>query len=312
MAYTADDLIDSVRLRANLPSATADDKLSDTDILTLADEQIRSRWVPYVSEKRSAYYVRSELLTTSSGYARVPSRAVGGALIDVQLAESGSENACSIPEITIAQREFYNAGDSFSSRLAYSFEGDKIKIHPYPANDVTLRVFYQWRPGQLVKTNNITYTAAITSVTSSTVVASGGMASNITTGTAVDIVQATPNYDLLVDGASDTTVGGGTVTFSTTNPSTSDVAVGDYLCDAGYTPIVHVPEEVFPLVVSSVVIRVLMMYGEYEQLAIEREMLAEEAANVSELLTPRNKGERRKVVNRYGALRSGYRGGKTW
>ena len=48
MAYTADYLVTAVRRRAKRPSASADGKVSDEDILSLANGEMSTVVVPFV------------------------------------------------------------------------------------------------------------------------------------------------------------------------------------------------------------------------------------------------------------------------
>lgn len=311
MSYTADDLITSVRRRAKRPSASADDKISDTDILALADEEIGNTILPMMLRASEEYYVRYEDLTPdSNGQVRIPSRAVAGAVRDItRLDDNGNEY--SLPEIPLEDIGLYSRTNSswWSSRTGYTFIGDKIQLLPKDSTG-TVRVWYAWRPGRLVKTTSsqVSIISSIQSATSLTAVAAP-----ISTGEACDVVQANPNFDLLVSNNGDTTVAGNAISFTTTGLSlyTLDVAVNDYICVAGVTPIVHVPADMQHILTESVVVRCLMLAGDYEAMQYHESKLRQSTQNAMSMYDPRNKGETKKIVNRNSAGRTGgrYRGG---
>lgn len=311
MAYTADDLITSVRRRAKRPSASADDKISDTDILALADEEIGNTILPMMLRASEEYYVRYEDLTPdSNGQVRIPSRAVAGAVRDItRLDDNGNEY--SLPEIPLEDIGLYNRTNSswWSNRMGYTFIGDKIQLLPKETvGTQSVRVWYAWRPGRLVKTtsNQVSAVTAIGSTTQLTVAATP-----ISTGEAIDIVQANPNFDLLLSNNSNTTVAGNNITITGVDLSLLDVAVGDYVCETGVTPIVHVPADMQHILTESVVVRCLMLAGDYEAMQYHESKLRQSTQNAMSMYDPRNKGETKKIVNRNSAGRTGgrYRGG---
>lgn len=305
MPYTADDLIDEVRLEANLPPAAEDDNLTDAEILRMADKLIQRRWIPFVHSAQGYYRVTSKTVEVSSEGVRVPKRAVGATLDEIKVSDSNGNDLYNIPEITIEKRGSYESSYHYD-RLSYSFEGDIIKFQPSDTSISHVKLYYQWRPGKLVETSS-SRVMEITSISGAEL--SGTPNTNWDANTLFDVVQAVPNYDLLLDETAPTGDPNATasVIFSS---EVSGVAVGDYVVEHGYTPVIHLPEEVFPLLVSSIVVRCLMRVGDTEQASYESDILEKDSQAVKQLLIPRNRGENRKIVNRYSPLRSnGYR---TW
>ena len=314
MAYTADDLVTAVRRRAKRPSASADGKVSDEDILSLANEEMSTVIVPFVLRAMEEYYIRSEDLTPdSNNEVRIPSRAVAGAVRDVTFVSSDGQET-SLPEIALEDEPIFQFTNSALShrRVGYSFRGDKIRILPTGTSGGTIRIKYAWRPGRLVKTTDGDV-EAVTSVTegaSSTTLTVAATPADwkVIGGPNLDIVQTNPNFDLLLLDTAPSATTATSVTFGSTGLG---VSAGDYIAETGLSPIVQCPVEVQPILNSATVIRVLYLAGDYEIARFEEAKLKQQTDAVSFLFDPRNYGETKKIVSRYSALRAGgrYRGG---
>lgn len=316
MTYLASDLITSVRRRANRPPANADDRVSDTDILAIANEETHGTIMPMLISAGEEYYIRSEDLSVdSSGYARIPSKAVAAAVRDITWIESSSATERSLAAIPLEEQGSYVATSNFgqSYRNGYVIQGDKIRVLPSPpSSGGTLRVYYAWRPGLL--TTDTTKYAAVNGIDTGAgpgadeiELTLSSNAGSWTTSSKLDVVQGSPNFDLLLYNVSATTISGSDFRFG---PTSLEVAVGDYVCDTGYTPVVQVPVELQHVLAEAVVIRTLMLAGDYEAMQYHEAKLRQTLSSSMTLYEPRNKGENHKIVNRHSALRFGgrYRG----
>lgn len=312
MAYTADDLVSSIRRRAQYPSSAQDGKLSDADILALADEEMQTTMLPLILSAVEEYYVKSSdsaIVANQTDY-RIPSRAVGGALRDITYIDTNG-NEFSLPEVALEQHSEYlrtNSGN-WSRQTAYTIVGDHVRILPTPsAAGGSVRFYYNWRPGRLVLTTSSQVTD-ITGIASATYTVTATPAS-WGTSTEFDLVQAKPNFDLLTDATTPSAVdsGGTNLVFA---EAITDAAVGDWFCETGVSPVLQVPVELQPLLISATLIRCLMATGDLEAAQLEEAKMSQQRANVQMLIDPRNKGESRRIVNIYSSLRNGgrYRGG---
>jgi hypothetical protein len=308
MAYTADDFVSGVRRRAQLPAASIDGKISDADILALADEEMGSTMLPLILAANEEYYVTSSdtaIVANQTEY-RIPTRAVGGAIRDLTFVDANG-NESSLPEISLEDQGDYarSGGGAFSRQSAYALRGDRVRLLPVPtASSGSLRFYYHWRPGRLVLTTSSQVTD-ITGISGSTYTVTATPVS-WTTSTEFDLIQAKPNFDLLLDNTAPSAVdsGGTNLVFAS---AITDAAIGDYFAETGVSPIVQIPAELQPAFTSAVVVRVLMSLGDYEAASLEEAKLASQKENAQILIDPRNKGASKRVVNRYSIMRSGGR-----
>lgn len=308
MAYTADDLIASVRLRTQRPDAAQDGKISDADILALANEEMSGRMVQMLHHSQDDFHVTSSTVAISASTSsyRIPSRALAAGLRDLTYVDNeGYEH--NIDEHPLERKAALDRGAYREHGPAYVFEGDFVQLLPSD-HDLTgsLKFYYHYRPGRLVKTDSA-QVVSIDSVSSGTLNVSA--TNGWTTSDELDVVQATPNFDLLVSAATPSAVVSDT---SVSFADVGDAAAGDYISETGVTPIVQLPAEMHPLLASAVVVRVLFAIGDYDAARNEREELAAASDRMLRFITPRNKGERKKVLNHRSPLRQGRKWRRRW
>lgn len=300
--YTADDLVTAVRRRAKRPSSAADPKISDADILALADEEMSTVVLPFVLGAAEEYYVTSQDYTigAAGNTVRLPSRAVAAALRDVTLVYNGYET--SLAKIEVEDEGIFTDANFYSgrARVGYVLKGDKLTVLPDTSNDTAVvRIKYEWRPGKLVSTSS-THVQEITSISLDTVVFFSS--NNFSTTSVLDLVQAQPNFDLIINAESPSAAFATSVTFA----DASEGAAGDYVCTTGFTPIIHAPVEVHPILYSATTSRVLAVAGNYEAAQYEYAIMQRQMEQVQKLFDPRNKGEVARIIARRSSLRKSH------
>jgi hypothetical protein len=126
--------------------------------------------------------------------------------------------------------------------VRYQMRGNSIVLLPTPdaSNFVTLRLWYFRRPNQLVGTSAVLTSTTLTGL----VTFNGTKPSTITTSTPVDVVQGSPPYDSLGDSLTPSAVASGYVTFSA---NVTGAVAGDYVCLAGQSPVIQLPDEFYNL-----------------------------------------------------------------
>lgn len=291
-AHTADELLESVKVRACTP--TRQSTITDAEILRIATEELVGFILPAIRQARSGYFQYAKdfsLSGVSNGFA-IPSRAAGniitrallisdtGATAEVPFATEGDYDT--LPYSTSNQGVYQNA--------VYYIRNNKVYLNPYPLSGAsTLRVIYPLRPGNLVLTTSARQILSHTS-TSITLTSSLG---TLSTGTAFDIISNGSPY---VYHATDQT---GTVAGDTISGISvpTDVADGDWVVIAGESPVPQIPYELHPVLRARTVCGVLESQGYMNELPA-----AENTANrlLSQLLgtvTPRAEGQTQKIIN---------------
>jgi len=288
--YTSDVLLASVKRGAAVPSSQI--RLSDADILALADEEIQTRLLPMLVALRSEYLVVTKLESIINGQSTydIPYRAVGRTLRDLKVVSGGTSH--SLPLISLEESQLARSG--------FYFQGDKIIL--IGQHTGSLEIHYELTPSRLVKSDEC---ALIATVASGSIVVSA-LPSAIDVGVSVDLVQAKPGHTLIAVDTMITNVAGTTLTVETP----ASIIAGDYVCRAGTSPYVMLPPEMFRVLAQAVQVRVLESIGDFEAMQIQKQRLDEKVMAVRALLTPRIRGERQVVLARNGVL--GNRGVRRW
>lgn len=291
MAYTTSDLLTSIHNRGNIPSTTNDTNVnSSNNLLNIATEQLHTKLYPIIQSTREEFYVTRKdfTITASQNEYIIPSRASGLVLRDVQLV-TGTD----VQSLGIIDSEYITTTSS-GTVSGYYLEHNKIILYPTPASTSgTLRVRYYLRPSRLTITSNCGQISSIDTVTNQVVVSA--IPSTWAAGTSLDFVQASAPYaNLAIDQAA-TVVSGTTITFASL-PST--LAVGDWLAPAEYSPIPQLPYEFHAVLAQLTVCKVLEAMGDREGATLAFKDVQTDLENMLKLVTPRNQGERKKVINR--------------
>ncbi len=303
MPYTADDLVTQVRRGGMIPDASTE--ITAEVILAFLDEESRSVIAPW--RRRLAgtdYRIDTSDVPIVAGTAsyRIPSRAEGGALRDVLYVDA-SGDAISLDRIPLHETDEYLAQRSpyWAGPYGFCVEGDFVRLLPTPTTTGTLRLKYPRRPSRLVSHTDAMLITGIVGL-----VYSGAEPDLFSATTPLDIVQASPNFDLFArDVLPASVVSGASVTFATS--PTTEAAAGDYLALAGETPVVQLPVELHPVLVALGVARALEADGDREgaNAAYERGLVR--LQGMEALFTPRVEAKPRKAVNRASMLRGGGR-----
>ena len=324
MAWTADDLVAAVRRRAQLPDEAADGAIDDADILMFADEELSLRLVPLVRSCRGDYWV-TDSVPLGDGYQgtavpieagvaayRVPLRAQTSGLRDVTVIDSGGVSY-PIPQIATEDVWRYQqpangiVGSLASS--AFYMEGTNLVIVPTPSDSGwSLRMRY-----------HRSHSILVPNVQTGTTVWAGGPTLVVDnppadwvagpSGLVIDLPFSSPPFGMATMDLVVTAI-------TPTSPTVSEFnVIGIYtrnlptfepmrVCLRGTTCVIDLPRECWPLLVSAVTSRVLDVIGDREGAKLEYALYAQEAANVTLLLTPRIEGNKIRIVDRNSLLRS--------
>lgn len=244
---TAQALIDDVRSLGSLASATG---LDDASILAHADKEIAARFIPLLRRASEEFLVRTAEVQAVNGRVRLPSRAVLGGVRHVQISLGGNAWR-SLPQLKLEDAGSSTAGTA----TGFYFDGAGLVLLPLGASGL-VRVSYFARPGKLTTTASrysvVTGVGAQTS-TSVTLVLSGGLVAST-----VDVVANSSDHSqICIDGA----LSGGTITGSIQG----QVLAGDYVCEADYSYLVPLPEELYPSLVNRTASRILLSLGYLEE-----------------------------------------------
>lgn len=305
MSWTTTDLLSDIRRKGRIPSA--DPTYTDAALLREADDAVSERFVEPIFGVSENYFVRTKSFNVTADDAtyRLPERAVGDAIVNVEYVDSGGTTR-RLNHYHINERHTLN-DEGGATPEGVVIEGNEIVAIPTPnATTGTLRVKYMTRRGKFVA---VASAMQITAIAGN--VLSGNAPSGWTTATEVDLIQQNPGFDTLdVDRALSAVSAGVSVTLSATPPD--DLAVGDWVAVAWQTPIIQLPVELH----SPLVWAVASAFREQidDQQAAERFLRRAEDGiqRAVNIMTPRVKGISRKVHNQQSFIRGARPWARRW
>lgn len=289
--------------------------LTDADILALADMVISSRLVPLIESFDTDFFVRRDTIALVGGQALydIPYRSVGRGLRDI-LINDGLLNARSIPLIALEDETFFIQSTNVTG---FNFQGDQIRLIPAPQNnvvDLSLVVIWRMPPSKLIVESDAATVASVQyDVAGLDEVTVNGIPSFLTTGSVVDFVQKRSGSSILEFDRTVQSITGNTVRFTTGQVPTS-LSAGDYVCPAGYSPVVNsLPNECIGLLSSHVSYKVLQAIGDYDAAnQIKKQDIPDEEKDFKSLMSPRIDGEPVIVINRRSLVRGNKFSQRRW
>jgi hypothetical protein len=277
LAWIVDQLLADVKRKANLPPG-ANAKLTDVELLRIADEAILTQLDPILLTLQEEYDVTREDFTIAAGDStyRLPERAVSGTIVQALLVNA---DGIPVPLERIGGSEtwqYEGAQRTATYPSVYAIEGNVIRLLPTPSvSGLSLRVRYRRRPSELVLT---TACGLVSIVGATTVTAPGGaFGANVI----VDIVRSKPPVGPLVQGAA-ATYAANVFTFGAGVLPDAGVTAGDYVCAYDTTCVVPLPERFAKLAIGIIAAAVLVEWGNVNGAAVIAEAMD---AYVSRLIT---------------------------
>lgn len=295
--FTTTALLASIKRRGMLPSTS--DTLSTSDFLAFATEEMRSYCLPLLVSLDEEYGVSTYTVAISSGTASylIPARASGDSARVVEISNGGSSYA---PLTRISPID-QNAYSLTGGVQAFFFNDDFVTLVPSPTASSTLRIKYIRRPNALVQATTgssgaIAVVSAINTGTK-TITTTATVPSTYSTSVQFDLIRCKPGFPTLALDQTVTTCSGTTIIFQDTLPT--DLAVGDYVCRAGESPVPQIPVELHPLLAQRTKFACLEALGD-QKAGVALQSCERMKKDVLPLLTPRSKGNSRPIVNRFG------------
>ena len=300
MGWLTTDLLSRIRYRAGLPDS-GDPNNTDAILLLVADDVTVERILPAIHAAREEYGLTSTdvaLVAGRSDY-RIPSRAAFGGLRHVGYVDSGG----TYRELNFLDPEEIDllSGLDPADALEYTVSGDVVRIPEPSSASGSLRMRYFRRPSVLVaaSTGADEQPHAITSGVGGTTLTIGTHAFD--NGDVADLVQAKPPFDVL---AQDIALSGVTGTTVDIPAAVTGLAVGDYVCTAGETPVPQLPAELHAVLAIGCAAEVLRR-GKDPQSAEREAEFERKLASIIGAMSPRVQADQRKIINHFSPLRHG-------
>lgn len=308
MVWTTDSFVAAVKRKAYAPAKNW--PFTDAMVLDIAWEETMKRIVPEVRAVRENYWTTTldiPLVALSTGayptYVRVPTRAAASSATSVWVVLTDG-SLSRLTRVPAAERQLFATltSNGNSGPSAYSLEGDKMYLYPpTSAPGLTVRVEYDRRPSRYVLTADC---GVVSSVTDTTVTAPGGTFSASTT---VDVVQANPPCDILIDSAA-ASYALNIFTFTSASTVGAGIALGDYVCPYGYTCVLPLPDVLHLALIDLTVAVIKSESKDYDRALSLREEVASYMPGLVQSLAVRVAADPLVAFNRQSPLRTGFYG----
>jgi hypothetical protein len=315
-SWTAAELLTDVRQKGRIPAGTLD----YTDAILL-EEASRAIWsfAGWAMTKASdgrllAMLQRSSATAFTTPYAvgrevELPFDAVGDTFDSVVWVDSTGVEA-RLQLIEEASQPLYDTPTASGDPWGYSLVDGRLRLYPRPASAGNVRIAYQRRLPRLVAA------AQTRTVTSQTLTATDLTLVHAATGQLVfagdrfDVVNPVAPYRYYVSNALATTVPNAfTITSTSCNTGNFSAGIaitldGLSIVKSGTSPYVHLPLEFKQCLTQKIAAQVLGDIGDAQGAMMLEQKAEAELARVVQLLTPRAKTSRVKVVNPHSHLRA--------
>lgn len=301
MAKTTTEFLESVKRRISIPAQQA--LIDDDDILDLGDECLAAYVVPMIISTRQDYfvYVQDTVLVVGQSLYDIPYRAVGRSLRDLKVVDTNETLVRDMVKIDLEDAHLYSNESSSVRPYGFHFQGDKINILPAAqTTDLALRIFFELPPNKLV---TVSSAGQVTAISGGDITVDSAPPT-ITTLTATDFIAGKQgNFTRSFD-KTPTNVAGNIITYATADiPAT--LVVGDYIALAEQSPVIQVPDDCYPWLVTKTARRVLYAISDFEGYDRLEKDDKEEEKRLLKVLEPRTRGETTKIVNRFSIARQG-------
>ena len=272
---TTDDLLQAVRDYVSLPTS---DEGADARLIRLLNYEQNLTLAKILKSARKQYRTASLDVTVVANRLsyQIPPRAITSGLQMIQGLDS-SGNGWILWELP--QGEVPYPSTFFAPTGQWFLKGNNVNFYATPPY-ATLRFWYPRRLSELVAISaSSTNYATISNIDTGTGIVTF---SPSLTGNSFDLVQANPQYDLLA--ADFTTTGSGTTRTFSSLPY--NLAVGDYICLPGKTPVCMAPQELHAVLALRVAQKTVTAKGDPQGQVIANDL--QEAVRLAQsLLEPR-------------------------
>lgn len=291
--YTTTGLIAAIKLRGILPSSQT--LYNAANMVTMMSKQLIADIVPAIMETKQEYLVQNYDQSISANQVSffIPFRAVGLKLRDCVLVDSAGK------EYPLRRFEPEDLKEGFDQGVkGFYVDNDKVNLIP-SGNDYsqyTFRAKIFRRPNYLVQASGA---AQITTIDTATkTVTCSSVPSSFTTSLTYDFIKGKPSFRVHAEEQALSVKNGFDLTFSAALPS--DLAVGDWVAETGFSPIPQIPYDLHPLLEQSTVILILRGLKDRTGVELAEAEYKKMLQKFGLVVNPRVDGAPQKIVSRRG------------
>lgn len=292
--YSVNALLLSVKQRAM--NASNQNLLQDADIVRIASEELQGTILPYIESVKGEYFVKDADTTFVQGQTSylLPPRATGTKLRDVALVDQSNN---------LVLLKYINPEDLKS---AWAYAPYQFGFYPKDNSIILVlgnllgsgnynfvRMMYFRRPNTLCTSGATGNGAQVVSFNTGAKTITVDLAPTTwTASTQFDIINSMPPFNSKGDDLVITNIAGSVLTFSAALPS--DLAVGDWVSEANFSPIPQIPVECQRLLEVLTAARILQYTGD-PAFQVMQGMAESMKKDLMQILSPRVDGSPRKI-----------------
>jgi hypothetical protein len=216
--------------------------------------------------------------------------------------------------IPLGMEHIFQSGDAAGLPTCYALKDGTIKLFPRPDASGSMRITYMRRHGQLVIGSDTTTVTSVASASSTdTNITVSAIPSSFLAGTWVDVIGKYYPYRTKMHGLRIVSAAAGVVRVSTALAEfTAASTAGDTLVIYGKTPVVQLPLEMREPLTSQIARNICADLGDMQRANALDQMAAAGGGRVQNMLSPRTKSDRQKIVNSNSLARGTSRRGRRW
>lgn len=311
--WTASDLLADVFRACRMPSSGTTDYTTSI-VLSMATQAIHEWGGHLLSTARDGRMATTILRASTDARDgdgnefELPPMAAADAIDSVEWVPTSGQ-PFRLEVIPLGMESIFARVDETGAPTCYALKDGTIRVFPAPDTSGSLKVVYQRRHGALVLASDTTTITSVASASSTdTNITVAAIPSSVVANVWVDVIGKYYPYRTKLHGMRVVSAGGGVVRVSTalalfTAASTAD----DTLVIYGKTPVVQLPFEMREPLTRQISSRILAELGEIQAADVSDKMANAGAARVRDMLSPRTKSDRQKVISRHSLARGGVR-----
>lgn len=284
--FTTTALLPTLRLLPLMPSVQA--LFSDSDLLSVMNMELQSKIIPMIDNQAEEYFIYyyDQTYNNSVSSYTLPSRTMANKLKSLCFVDSTGQEVLLNrlrPVETNAQVDV--RGSTLSPfKVGFFMKNNKIVIYVNSiqgvANFPTLRMKYCRQPNNLVLTSACSQVSMI----SGNAVTVTNLPSTFSTSVTYDMISNAPMFESWQDDAVCTNITSLVMTFSSVP---SSLAVGDWICLSGQSPIPQIPYVGFNLLLQLSCSKCLEIHGDVQGFNVAMSQAKDMKDYFISVITPR-------------------------
>lgn len=288
--FSTDALIEKVKVRGTIPTSQA--LFTEARFLDFADDQLQNVILPLIMSIKGDYFVTNfdQVMTSSPNYA-IPSDAVGLKIKNVLWLDSdGRPNQL----VQINEQDVENTLNAWTTYFGFYIQENHIVLVPQSREGTTLRIQYYKSASKMVTVSSAGQIVSIN--TGLNQVTLTNVPTTWAAGTELSAIDSEPGFLTKVTGLVVQSLSSPIVTLD----DVTELAVGDWICLDGDSPIPQVTKEAHPILAQAIVMKCLEALGDTQGKENAKADLATISQIFIDMMAPRADGQAKKIVNRNG------------